>query len=89
VFCKCFVHRLYKALCYDLIMRKVDLVRCAQITCPVRSKLYGSVPVRILKQTNKEEEELVDVAPHWGEPHISCVDMICAMLFMVFMFMFS
>jgi hypothetical protein len=23
-------------------------------------------------ETNKEEE-LVDVAPHWGEPHISCV----------------
>jgi hypothetical protein len=24
-------------------------------------------------ETNKEEEELVDVAPHWGEPCISCV----------------
>jgi hypothetical protein len=22
---------------------------------------------------NKEEKKLVDVAPHWGEPRISCV----------------
>jgi hypothetical protein len=26
-----------------------------------------------LKEDNKEEEELVDVAPRWGEPRISCV----------------
>jgi hypothetical protein len=27
----------------------------------------------------------VDVAPHWGEPHISCVsDVICAMLCLSF-----
>jgi hypothetical protein len=48
-----FVHRLCKALCRDLILRKVDLVCCAQITCPVQSELCGSVPVRILKETNK------------------------------------
>jgi hypothetical protein len=35
-----------------------------------------------IEETNKEEEELVDVAPHWGEPRISCVDVLCAMLFM-------
>jgi hypothetical protein len=31
------------------------------------------VNLRILEEDNKEEEELVDVAPHWGKPHISCV----------------
>jgi hypothetical protein len=36
----------------------------AQITCPMRSELCGFVLVRILKKTNKEEEDLVDVAPH-------------------------
>jgi hypothetical protein len=35
--------------------------------------IFGSVHVRILKETNKEEEDLVDVAPHWGKPCISCV----------------
>jgi hypothetical protein len=44
--------------------------------------------VRSLK-INKEEEELVDVAPHWGEPRISCVVVLCAMLFMLFMYLFS
>jgi hypothetical protein len=42
----------------------------------VWSELCGSVLVRILKETNKEEEELVDVTPHWGEPRISCVDVL-------------
>jgi hypothetical protein len=70
------VHRLCKALCRDLILRKVDLARCAQITCPVWSEFCGFVPVRILKETNKEEEELVGVAPHWGKPRISCVDVL-------------
>jgi hypothetical protein len=43
-----------------------------------------------LKKTNKkEEEELVDVSPHWGEPRISCVDVLCAMLFMFFMCLFA
>jgi hypothetical protein len=83
-----FVQRLFKALCRDLILRKVDLVRCAQITCLVQSELCGSVPVIIL-ETNKEEEELVDVAPHWGEPHISFVDVLCDMFFMLFMYLFS
>jgi hypothetical protein len=53
------------------------------------SELCGSVPVRILKKTNKEEEELLDIAPHRGEPCISCVGVLCAMLFMVFMLMFD
>jgi hypothetical protein len=38
------------------------------------------VHVRTLEEANKEAEELVDVAPHWGEPRISCVDVICAVL---------
>jgi len=42
-----------------------------------------------LEEVNKEEEDLVDVAPHWGEPRISCVDVICAIIFMVFMLMFA
>jgi hypothetical protein len=42
-----------------------------------------------IEETNKEEEELVDVAPHWGEPRISCVIVLCAILFMVFMYLFS
>jgi hypothetical protein len=31
----------------------------------------------------RREEELVDVAPHWGEPHISCVMVLCAMFFVL------
>jgi hypothetical protein len=31
------------------------------------------VHVRRLAEDNKEDEELVDVASHWGEPRISCV----------------
>jgi hypothetical protein len=31
------------------------------------------VHVRRLNETNKEEEEMVDIDPHWGEPRISCV----------------
>jgi hypothetical protein len=46
--------------------RKEDLVRCAQISCPMWSWICGSVHVRILEEDNKEEEELVDVAPRWG-----------------------
>jgi hypothetical protein len=45
---------------------KEDLVRCVQISCPMQSWLCGSVHVRGLKEDNKEEEELVDVAPCWG-----------------------
>jgi hypothetical protein len=39
----------------------------------MQSGLCGSMHVRILEESNKEEEELVDVAPHWGEPRISRV----------------
>jgi hypothetical protein len=35
-----------------------------------------------LKEDNKEDEELVDVAPCWGEPHISFVMVLCSILFM-------
>jgi hypothetical protein len=41
--------------------------------------------VIILKETNKEEEELVDIAPHWGEPCIYCFDVLCVMFLMLFM----
>jgi len=34
--------------------------------------------VRRLEESNKEEEELVGIAPHWGESCISCVDVLCA-----------
>jgi hypothetical protein len=42
-----------------------------------------------IEETNKEEEELVDVSPHWGEPRISCVNFLCAIVFMVFVHLFS
>jgi hypothetical protein len=55
----------------------------------MRSGFFGSVHVQILIEDNKEEEELVDVAPHWGEPHISYVMIawcsIVNMLLMSFM----
>jgi hypothetical protein len=34
--------------------------------------------VRRLEEANKEEEELVGVAPHWGESCISFVDVLFA-----------
>jgi hypothetical protein len=40
----------------------------------------------MIDRSNKEEEELVDVAPHWGEPRISCVVVaLCIMVVMLFM----
>ena len=62
---------------------KEDLVRCAQISFPMQSCLCGSMHVRILEEANKIGEELVDVAPHWGEPRISrvmvdlCIMVVC------------
>ena len=53
--------------------------------------LYGvgfwcSVHVRSLKDDNRREEELVDVAPHWGEPCISCVVVaLCIIVVMLLM----
>ena len=44
----------------------VDLLSYAELVC-------GSVHVRILTENNKDKEELVEVASHWGEPRISCV----------------
>jgi hypothetical protein len=57
---------------------KEDLARCTQIACPLQSWIYGLVHVRRLEESNKEEE-LVHVAPHWGEPRISCVIVLCAL----------
>jgi hypothetical protein len=45
---------------------KEDLERCMQISCPMRSGFCGSVHVRGLKEANKEDEELVVIAPRWG-----------------------
>jgi hypothetical protein len=50
-----------------------------QISCPLRSCICDLVHVRRLEEVNKEEEELVDVAPHWGEPRISYVIVLFAM----------
>jgi hypothetical protein len=33
--------------------------------------------IRLTKDNKEEQEELVDVAPHWGEPRISCVMVAC------------
>jgi hypothetical protein len=54
-------------------------VRCVRISCPLWSWICGLVHVGRLEESNKEEGELVGVAPHWGEPRISCVIVLCAM----------
>jgi hypothetical protein len=53
-------------------------VGCAQISCPLRSCalwLCAQEPKNVerLKINKEEKKKLVDVAPHWGEPRISCV----------------
>jgi hypothetical protein len=61
-------------------------VRCTHISYPMWSCLCGSMHVRGLEEANKEGEELVDVAPHWGEPRISCVMcfvLYCSCVFLV------
>jgi hypothetical protein len=55
----------------------------------MRSWRFVLVHVRILEETNKKRIRLVEVAPHWGEPRISCVDLICVMVFMLFMYLIS
>jgi hypothetical protein len=54
--------RFCKALCLDQT-QKEDLARCSQISYPMRSWLCGSMHVKILEETNKRGEELVDVSP--------------------------
>jgi hypothetical protein len=67
-------------LCIDhLFLADLALWICAQEQKNVRS----------LKTNEEEEEEFVDIAPHWGEPRISCVDELCAMLLMFFIFLSS
>jgi hypothetical protein len=56
-----------------------------QISCPMWSGFCNSVHVRRLIEDNKEEEELVDVSPHWGEPCISCV--MCFVLYYSFIYL--
>ena len=68
---------------------KKDLAMCVQIFCPMRSCLCGSVHVRILEETNNKRRRLVDIAPHWGEPHISYVDVMCAMMLMLLMYLIA
>ena len=65
---------------------KEDLARCAQISCPMQSGFLWLCVCRRLKEDNKEREELVDVAPHWGEPRISCVVVaLCVIVVMLLM----
>jgi hypothetical protein len=58
------------ALCLDLILRKVDLVHCAQITCPLRSWalwLCAQEKKNVRRsKTNKEEEEVGGCSPTLG-----------------------
>ena len=70
---KGFVHRLCRGSVLEPNSGKEDLARCAQISCSMRSWHCGLVHVRILEETNTKRRILVDVAPHWGEPCISCV----------------
>jgi hypothetical protein len=66
-------------VCSDLLsLVELALWICAQEKRNVRSS-----------KINKEEEELVDIAPHWGEPRISCVNVLGALLSMLFMCLFS
>jgi hypothetical protein len=66
--------------------RKEDLARCVHISCPMRSGFLWLCACRILKEDNKEREELVGVAPHWGEPCISCVVVsLCIIVVMLLM----
>jgi hypothetical protein len=56
------------AMCLDLILRKVDLVHCAQITCPVQGLalwlcVQEQTHVRDCKLI-KKKTKLVYVAPH-------------------------
>jgi hypothetical protein len=55
----------------------------------MRSWRYVLVHVGILEETDKKRRRLVDVAPHWGEPRISCVDVFCTMMLMLFMYLIS
>ena len=55
-----------RRLCVVSNLGKEDLAKCAQISFPMQSWFHGSVHVRILKEDNKEDEELVDVAPCYG-----------------------
>jgi hypothetical protein len=48
-------------------------MRCTHISYHMWSCFYGFVHVRRLKEDNKEEEELVEIAPHKGEPHTSYI----------------
>jgi hypothetical protein len=57
------------ALFLDLVLGKVDLLHCAQITCPMRSMALWLCAqeqrnVRSLHTNKEEEKKLVDVAPH-------------------------
>ena len=62
-----------------------DLARCAQISYPMRSGFLWLCACRRLIEDNKRREELVDVAPHGGEPRISCVMVaLCIMVVILF-----
>jgi hypothetical protein len=65
---------------------KEDLARCTQISYLMRSGFLWLYACRILGEDNKEREELVDIAPHWGEPCISCdVVALCIIVVMLLM----
>jgi hypothetical protein len=72
-----------KRLCKGSMLRprsgKKDLAKCVQISCLMRSRILWLCACRRLTKDNNREEELVDIAPGWGEPHISCVVMLCVM----------
>jgi hypothetical protein len=65
-------------VCISLILTDLALWICAQEQRTVRSL-----------KTNKKRRRMVNVSPHWGEPCISCVDVLCAMLLMLFMWLFD
>jgi hypothetical protein len=65
---------------------KENLARCTQISCPMQSRFMWLYACRRLREDNKEREELVDVAPHWGESRISYVVVaLCIIVVMLLM----
>jgi hypothetical protein len=45
-----------KALCCNLAQGKEDLVKCAQISCPMRSRILWLCACRGLTEDNKEKK---------------------------------
>jgi hypothetical protein len=59
------VHRLCKALCLDLL-GEGGSGECAQISCPMRSRVLMLCVSKKIEEDNKEEEDIGGRSPRWG-----------------------